>query len=61
MDRVAKGMSKAGRRQTEEGCEQPDQKSASTTEKVKEKAKGAVRKVGDSLKATGQKIKEAAE
>ncbi len=59
MDKVAKGMSEAGREAA--GCAaKPEKEPESLGEKVKDIAKDAAQKVGEGLKATGQKIKDAA-
>jgi hypothetical protein len=56
MDKVAKGMSEAGRKAM---GKQPEAEPQGMTGKVKEWTREAGEKVGDAAKATGQKLKDA--
>jgi hypothetical protein len=59
MDRVAKGMSEAGR-QAKVEHEDSQHKDKGMVEKAKEMAKGTAAKVGECMTNTGQKLQEAA-
>ena len=57
MDKVAKGMSEAGR-QAQGYCPDTEKKPEGLGDKVKDLAKGTAQKVGEGLKSAGQKIKD---